>query len=119
MWEIDKDTFDGNKKYHTDERGRKNDPKSKGESTGKSGMWEIEKDTFDGNKKYHTDERGRKNDSKSAGESKGKSNEWIYDGTVDGSGASHTKNRNKNTKPTPVIWPPQRRARMAKELTNA
>ena len=39
MWQIDKDVFDGNKQYHTDERGRKNDTKAQGEAKGKANLW--------------------------------------------------------------------------------
>jgi hypothetical protein len=116
-WQISKDAFDGNKKYHTRPEARSNDPKSAGESKGAGGKWEIDKDKYSGNDKYHTDERGRKNDSKSTGESKGKDNQWIYDGSVNGSGKSHPQNRNTNEKPTPVIWPPTRRAMRAQELS--
>ncbi|MCR4786239.1 MAG: hypothetical protein K5847_06235 [Lachnospiraceae bacterium] len=153
IWEISKDAFDGNKKFHTDERSRKdtdkaagsaagrrnkwgypgtpdadmskdhpqnrsnNDPKSAGEGKGNGGKWEIDKDTYDGNKKYHTDERSREDESKKEMEEAGNANKWIYDGSVAGQGKSHEQNRNKNEKPTPVIWPPTRRALRAQELS--
>ncbi|MCR5025391.1 MAG: phage tail protein [Lachnospiraceae bacterium] len=42
---------------------------------------------------------------------------WKYDGTVAGGGAHHDQNKKPGgTPPTPVIWPPTRRAQMANEL---
>lgn len=95
----------------------KNDPKSAGEGKGNGGKWEIDKDIYDGNKKYHTDERSREDESKKEMEEAGNANKWIYDGSVAGQGKSHEQNRNKNEKPTPVKWPPTRRALRAQELS--
>ena len=42
---------------------------------------------------------------------------WEYDGTIAGGGAHHDQNKQPGgTPPTPVIWPPTRRAQMANEL---
>ena len=189
-WQIDKDAYGGNEKYHTSELGRKNPDKSAGQETGNRGKWAwpgtpedhgakhdqnraknndsksdseskgnanqwlLNKDNPTGGGKNREENRAKGNPSKSDGESagegntwiwtgdaegsgtphelnheldndtkdelvsKGEANKWIWDGTSEGSGKSHPENRSKNTKPTPVIWPPTRRALMAQALSD-
>ncbi|MCR5775355.1 MAG: hypothetical protein K6G42_09755 [Lachnospiraceae bacterium] len=116
-WAISGDAYAGNGNFHTREEGRRNDSKSAGESRGSSGAWAISGDAYAGNGNFHTREEGRRNDPKSTGESQGKANTWGWDGSVNGSGKSHTSNRNVNKKPVPVTYPPTRRALKAEALS--
>ena len=117
VWQMTADSYLGGGEAHDSNRTKGDASKKDQETKGKEGMWEISKDAFDGNKKFHTDERSRKDDSKKEMEEAGNANKWIYDGSVAGQGKSHEQNRNTNEKPTPVIWPPTRRALRAQELS--
>lgn len=107
----------------------KNRSKADGEAEAKKRIWDIKPPDpgkqehptgvvfpYMGNGQFNADERGRKNRHTAEGETEGNANQWIWDGTVAGKGKSHPQNRSKNTKPTPSIWPPNRRARKAEAL---
>lgn len=110
-------------------RRQKNRTKKEGEAEAQKRIWDIHPPDpskqehpmgvvfpYMGNGQFNADERGRKNRHQTAGEAEGNANKWIWDGTVEGKGKSHPQNRSKNTKPTPSIWPPNRRARKAEAL---
>ena len=125
-WLLDKQHPTGGGKDHPNNRS-KNDPKSKGEGDGKKKMWQfgppsngsaLDPTPYVGNSQFHTDERARMNEHRSDGETKGNANKWIWDGKAKGSGKAHETNRNINQKPTPVKWPPTRRALKAQALSD-
>jgi len=113
LWILDKDHPTGGGSYHG--KTSKNDTKKQGEEKGKENKWTYD-GSYAGTGKSH-DENRSKNKSKTELEEQGTLNKWIYDGTVDGKGKSHPSNRNKNEKPTPVKWPPTRRALKAQALS--
>ncbi|MCR5236179.1 MAG: hypothetical protein K6E34_03115 [Lachnospiraceae bacterium] len=113
---LDPTPYVGNSQFHTDERARMNDHRSDGETRGKANEW-IWDGKAKGSGKVHETNRST-NDPKSKLEAEGKANEWVYDGSVDGGGTSHKQNRNTNKKPTPVKWPPTRRALKAQALSD-
>ena len=112
-WTYD-GSYAGKGKSH-DENRSKNKSKTELEEQGNLNKWGYD-GSYAGKGKSHDDNRS-KNKSKTELEEQGTLNKWIYDGTVDGKGKSHPSNRNKNEKPTPVKWPPTRRALKAQALS--
>ena len=108
----------GNQKFHTDPKSRINDSRSTGEDRGKANVWLWDKEHPKGGPKDHIDNRS-KNDPKSKLEQEGKANLWLWDKQhPKGGPKDHPENRSNNTKPTPVKWPPTRRALMAQALSD-
>ena len=101
QWTIDESTYTGSGDAH--ERNRNKNEKAS------PSQWTIDEGSYTGGGDAHEQNR---NSNEKADPSL-----WVYDGSVSGSGDSHTANRNKNEKAAPSIFPPNRRARMAKELS--